>query len=76
VFEESFYKWLGWALFAVALALLFTPYSTFPWAITGLACMVIVRVIRLERQFAQLLDANQATLAELQARVNSAVRDE
>jgi uncharacterized membrane protein len=67
---------MGWILFAVGLAMLFTPYPTFPWAALGLVCTMIVRVIRLERQFAQLLDANQATLAELQARVNSAVRDE
>jgi FtsH-binding integral membrane protein len=76
VSEESFYRWVGWILFAIALVMLFMPYPAFPWAITGFVATVMSRLVRLECQFNRLLDGTQATLAELQARVNSAVRDE
>jgi uncharacterized membrane protein len=79
MFEESLYKWLGWVLFAISLAMLFTPYPEFPWAIVGLISTVLARVVRLERHFKIVMEANRKTLTELSAfadRLGSAVRDE
>lgn len=81
--SERFYRWLGWSLSGIAVILMFTNYAgavvPVGCAITGFACAIMARVIRLELKFDALITSNRLTLAALadQAqRLESAVRDE
>jgi len=64
--EERIYRWLGCTLTAAAVVLMiFTDLPGYGFAILGVVCTVIARVVRLERQFTKMLAASQKALDEL-----------
>jgi len=66
MFEERFYRWLGYTFTAAAAVfMIFTDLSGYGFAILGVVCTVIARVIRLEQRFTKVLAASQKALDEL-----------
>ena len=80
--EEPFYRWMGWILSVATVILIITDYagSVVPigCAITGVACSVLARLIRLERRTQAMFEAIPKKLEEvLKERLDAlAVRDE
>jgi hypothetical protein len=67
--EESIYRWLGYTLLVISMtAWLVFDHSEWGLSLIGLCCMTTARVVRLERQFKQMLAASHKALGELTVR--------